>query len=179
MAENPVVSTTDQSVFQGLFEDVLKPEPALVAKLKAIGYDMARQEPTYPTRVWRDALETTRQHLWPEMKAADAQRKLGRATVAGYLSTIAGSVIAASLPHIGAEGLVKRWPRFYGSARHGVEVIPTFEAPKRARIRFTDEAPLPEFVAGLMDECVHRIGQPVTITVDKEDAQSFELLLVW
>lgn len=128
MAAEPM---TDQSVFEGLFSRALKPERDFLAELRAAGYDPARPERRYPTRVWKACVEVACRRVHPELPEGEAMNLLGRRFIDGFFETIIGKVVLVALPFLSADSLVRRIPKFRSMTATGIEVMVEQDNPQQ------------------------------------------------
>jgi uncharacterized protein (TIGR02265 family) len=149
---------TDQSVFEGLFTNVLKPKGLFAEDLVAVGYDPQRPERTYPTRIWIEAVKVACRHACPGMSEPEALNRLGRLYIGGYLDTIIGRLIGVSLQVLGPEMLIKRLPRWSAMGASGIEISVAQQAPGVWKATWKDTYPLAEFIAGVMQGGAARAG---------------------
>ncbi|MBF5045024.1 DUF2378 family protein [Aggregicoccus sp. 17bor-14] len=170
-----------QSVFEGLFVHVLKVQPGspFARDLKAVGFDLAHQEVSYPTPVLKAVLEVAARHVLPGRPLEEAQRELGRRFLEGFLQTLAGKALGLLLPVFGPEGIIKRLPRFFSMGTVGSEMTVYPDSPQCWRFELRDRHPLADFDAGIIEAALLRVGVQPDITVHARGAQHFALLLRW
>lgn len=180
-AARTVDPTVEASVFEGMFERALKPDPVFREELKRAGYDHSKMQLRYPVSTWRACLDVARRHVCPELPLDVAYRELGKRFVGGFFTTIIGRFIHAVFPMLGPEALLKRSPKFWRGARADVEIIPIEEGPRRWRVHFRDPNALPEFIAGIFEGAGVRSGDSEGLQVAVENVQdgSFELSVRW
>jgi uncharacterized protein (TIGR02265 family) len=172
-------STTDNTVFEGMFGRALKPTGKFVEDLRAIGYDPARPEIRYPTRVWRDALEVARRHCYPQLPAEQAQRMLGRRFVDGFFETIVGRLMAVAMPLIGTAMVCRRIPKYWAAVRTGISVEVRQESDKLFRIMYRDANPAPDFYAGIIEGAGRYTRTNNVVEIPVRGPDYFELLIAF
>lgn len=149
---------TDQSVFEGLFTNVLKPQGLFAKDLVAIGYDPQRPERTYPTSIWVEAVKVACRHVCPGMSEPEALNRLGRLYIGGFLDTIIGRLIGVSLQVLGPDLLIKRLPRWSAMGATGIDISVVPQGPGLWKVTWKDRYPLPEFIVGVMQGGADRAG---------------------
>jgi uncharacterized protein (TIGR02265 family) len=169
----------EASTFEGMFQRALHPSEALVADLRAVGFDLKRIEPRYTTQVWHDSLDVARKHVFPGLGPQEGYRALGQLFIEGFFKTIIGKLIAAPLPLVGPSPAIKRLAQVWKAGRKDMEVNPVQESERRWRIYFRDRHPLPEFVVGILEGGGKYTGATLTVTVDARTEAGFEILIVW
>jgi uncharacterized protein (TIGR02265 family) len=174
-----VESTTDISVFEGLFVRALTPDATLAAALRAVGYDPAKPQIRYPTRVWRDALDAARRHLYPKLPAEEALRLLGRTFVDGFFNTIAGRFMAVAMPLIGPAAVIKRLPRYWAAVRTGVTIDVRQEGEQTFRITYRDTNPAPDFYAGIIEGAGPYTKSDNRVEIPVRGNDGFELVVTF
>lgn len=141
---------TDQSIFEGLFTRVLKPEGAFAQELAAVGYDPRHPQNRYPTTVWAASLRVAARHVFQGEPEEVAMRKLGVMFIEGFYATIIGKMMGAMLPFVTAEGFIKRLPKLAASGASGIEITTAADGPRAWRATWKDANAIPEFVLGIM-----------------------------
>ena len=149
---------TDQSVFEGLFTNVLKPKGKFVEDLVAVGYDPQHPERTYPTRIWVNAVKVACRHACPGMPEGEALNRLGRLYIGGFLDTIIGRLIGVSLQVLGPEAIIKRLPRWAAMGATGIEITLLQQGPSEWKATWKDAYPLAEFLTGILQGGGERAG---------------------
>lgn len=107
---SPPGHATDLSMFEGLFDKMLKPQGAFAAALKTAGYDAAHTKPSCPSQVFTDCMTVAARHAFPQLGVDQAYRCLGRIFTEGFLKTIPGKLVNATMPMIGPKRFVQRIP---------------------------------------------------------------------
>lgn len=174
-------SMAQGSMFEALFNRGLHPEGAFADALREVGYDVLHPRPEYPTPVWVKALEVARRHAFPQDSVAAAYRKLGRQFTDGFLSTLAGKVVAVALPFMNAESFLKRMPRYMQLGRSDVSMEVELQPGGRAaRARLVDPFGVPaEFMAGVLEVGLEKVRSPGRVEATTLDATRYELALTW
>lgn len=172
--------TTDYSTFEGLFVRALKVDESLKTQLKAIGFDIDRPVPRYPTRVWRAALDVAQKHFYPALSAADGRRELGRVALRGFLGTISGRFLSVVLSvMVSPAALVLRLPRFFTMTRTGVEMTVHKEAENQWRLVARDIFGDAHFVAGIVEAPGIKTKSTFTIEIQNVTPAGYELVFRW
>ena len=174
-------STVQQSVFEGMFVNVLEARAGtpLAESLRGAGFDVARQEARYPGRVWKASLEAACREVSPGLPEHTAMQGLGARFLEGFLQTLAGRAVALLLPVFGPEGIMKRLPRFFTMGSQGTEVVAHEEAPRTWRVELRDLHPLPDFDAGIILAALQRAGVQAEVTVAERGAERAVLHVRW
>ncbi len=173
-------STAEYSAFEGLFVRGLKIDDVFAKELKKIGFDMARPEPRYPAKVWRDSLDLAQRRYFPGKSTEEARKLLGATAFEGFLATLVGRFMAAALSTlISPPALIKKLPRFFQMARPGIDVKVVEEGEKRWRGVWKDPHPDPYFVIGLIGPAGRRTKSSFLIELDKVNKDGFELIFRW
>ncbi len=147
--------------------------------LQAVGFDADSPRDDYPVELWRQALEISREHVYPGVPADQAYREMGLRCVAGMAQTLLGKVVALSLANMSPEGFIRRMPTFAAFGRPGVTVDVWAEGDRRWRAKVVDPVGTPEFTAGVIEGALQRNKLPVEIRVEHQDPGGYELLFTW
>lgn len=149
-----------QSMFEGLYVRGLKPTGAFKEKLRAKGFDLDRQQASYPLKVWTDCLDVSSAELYPGLVREQAWEQLGRRFIEGYFDTLVGAVIRTALPFLTPKLFVNRAPRFISTGMQHAQVSLTWDDERRARLVLLG---VHEFssalMMGVMAVCFERIGK--------------------
>ncbi|HET9450975.1 MAG TPA: DUF2378 family protein [Aggregicoccus sp.] len=174
-------STIQQSLFEGLFVHSLgaKPGTPLAEALRRAGYDLTRQEASYPRHVWKAALEAACREAYPNLAQEAAMRELGMRFLEGFFQTLAGRAVALLAPMLGPDGVLKRMPRFFSMGTQGTEVVVHEEGKGAWRLEQKDRHPLPEFTAGILTAALLRAGVNPQVVVGERSPERFVLHLTW
>ncbi len=168
------------SMFEALFIRVLKPEGAFASGLQAVGYDVANPQPEYPTSVWVKSLEVACQRMFRGESPSRAYRKLGRQFTEGFLSTLAGKIVAVAMPFMNAESFLKKMPRYMRLGRSDVPMEVTFPSAGSALAKLTDPFGVPaDFMAGVLEVGLEKVRSPGQVEVKVLDATHYELHIRW
>jgi len=162
------------NTFEALFLKALQVEGPVVAELKAVGFDVARLEPSYDVTVWRAALDVAGRHAYPDLSRDQADYQLGARLVDGYFDTLVGKVMLAAFPLLSAEALCKRLPRYFASGIDNVEKLPELEAlgPGHFRVTLFGDGGVPWFTCGAIDAVLARKQvQPRSTVADVQPRQ--------
>lgn len=110
-----------QTMFEGLYARALRPTGAFKEALRAKGYDLDHQKPSYPLAVWAACLDVSAGELYPGESRAAAWQQLGRRFIEGYFQTLVGRLIATTLPFMSAKLFLGRVPRFMTTGLEGAD----------------------------------------------------------
>jgi uncharacterized protein (TIGR02265 family) len=165
--------------FEGLFENVLRPEGAFREALREAGYDVRLPQDTYPLPVWRAALRVARAHAHPELPEAQAYRALGREVIHGLAQTLVGRVFALAVPMLGAARCVAKLPTYLRSSRADVKVITRALDVRLWEVEILDRDPLPEFVAGSVEAILQLARVVPRVEVEMQGPDSYRLRVSW
>ncbi len=155
------------------------PGPLALAAMAQLGYpDSGAHD--YPLDGWRRVLRAACQDLFPELPPAEALRRLGHLYIEGFSRTIVGSVMAAAARAIGTERALIRIPSYLRAGRTGGSRLDLQSVgPCHWRLRWEDDAPLPEFVAGAISAIIGLTGAAATIEVESLGDEAFVLDIRW
>lgn len=177
-----VGSTTNQSMFEALFDRRLKPTGAFADALCAAGYDPSRAVPVYPTEVWVRCLEIARTHAWPDLDVPAAYREIGREFAEGFLETIAGRLVGAALTFMSPASFVRRLASYFRLGRGDEKLVMDLvrDEPGAIDAVVHNPAAVPgDFVAGMIDAAHRRMKVESTVTVEQTSATDYRLLVRW
>ncbi|MEW5741513.1 MAG: DUF2378 family protein [Myxococcota bacterium] len=175
-------STTNQSMFEALFDRRLKPGGAFADELRAAGYDSAHAVPVYPTQVWVRCLEIARAHRWPTHSIPDAYREIGREFTEGFLETLPGKLVAAALKFMSPASFVRRLAGYFRLGRGDEKLVMEITRDVAGAIDATVHNPstVPgDFVAGMIDAAFRRMNVKWTVSVDQRSATDYLLHVRW
>ncbi len=172
--------TSQYSMFEGLFDRVLKPEGAFLEALKAAGYDPATPKPVYPMAVWHRCLDVVAKHRFAQLPTADAYRATGRAFMAGFFETLVGRLIAAALPFLSPKTFVQRSPRFLRTGVNELETELEWLSDTKARVVMHGPHADACFVtAGVIEVSFERLRVPVRVEGRNLPNGDNELTIDW
>lgn len=171
---------TKASVFEGLFDRVLRPQGAFAEALRAAGYDPERRRSEYPTRLWHACLELARAHVYPGLTRDEAYHQLGRGLAQGYLSTMIGALVASTLPLWGPEGLLRSLHRIWARGQPDVLVVTERMGTRHWRVLMKGRDVEPHLGAGTLERGLERTGaRGVRCEVVEGSSTRFELRVTW
>lgn len=171
--------TVGWAAFEGLYLRVHPPTGAHAQALRELGLDLLLPKERYPSKLWQEALQVTRRHVYPQLSDEAGLRKLGTDFVDGFFGTLLGKFIASGLPLAGPERIVARFPRYWAMNREGVAVDTREEAPRTWRVTVRDPYPTPDFVAGAMEAGLAKAGKTVHVEIARREPGLFELRITW
>lgn len=175
-----MIFTAQFSMFEGLFDRVLKPAGEFREALKVAGYDMANPKPEYPIEVWRECLYVAAKFKYPQLTRDDAWRAIGRTFLQGYFETIIGRLIAAAFPHFSPRTFVSRAPRLMRSGVKELQTELEWLGETKARLLFHGPFKGSCFIsAGIAEECFVRLKVPVRIDTKSLEGVDEELVFDW
>lgn len=170
--------TAQHSMFEGLFERLLKPQGEFRAALKTAGYDAAQSKPEYPIEVWQACLDVTAKFLYPDATRPEAYRRIGKLFMGGYFETIVGRLIAAALPFLSARTFLQRCPRFVKSGLKEMEASVEWLSATKARVLLNGPHVGSCFVsAGVFEFCFEKLKVTAVITPRDLDAPNGEIIV--
>lgn len=149
--QRPGESVTQYDNFEAMFVRALKPDPALRAALKDAGFDLARPQPMYPTRVWQACLEVARRHAFPEQAPGDAFRRMGVMYMEGLFQTMLGRVIGAAMPLLGFDRSMQRITKTWKAAQPMMDIEARKQDDGTWIVTLREDGVIPEFCAGLLE----------------------------
>jgi uncharacterized protein (TIGR02265 family) len=171
---------TQGSFFEGLFVRGLGAEGPLAEGLRAVGVDVRRLQPSYPIEVWNKALEVAWKQRYPHLERESAYHELGRQLGQGFIRTLLGKVVDASLPLLGPERFIQRIPSLSRLDTFEYQVQVERLGERRYRISYREDPDAkPDFMAGLFEEGLRRTGVEPTVAVTWREPGGFDLELRW
>jgi len=179
LLQDPGECQLQQSAFEGLFVKTLKLDEAFAGELRQAGYDVARQQPQYPSSVFKRCMEIACRRVHPTLPEDEAMRRLSVQLLDGFFDTIVGKGVVVALPFLSPGTFLKRYPRFFAMAAPGVKLSLTEEAPRRWRMVLRDRAPLPHFNAGTLACVLARFDVKPDVQVVEQGTWHFELSITW
>jgi len=154
-----VIVRVRHSMFEGLYDRVLKPTGDFQRQLAEAGYDRARPKTEYPITVWIACLDLSAATVYPAERPERAVWLLGRRFIEGYLETIIGKLIGASFPFLSAATFMKRVPRFVGSGLVDAPTRLTWEGERRCVLTIGGSSWYPgPLMGGVVEVSLERIG---------------------
>jgi uncharacterized protein (TIGR02265 family) len=166
-------------IWEALFVRNLKPQGALRDELKAAGFDPERLEVSYPLSLFTHCVELVRKHLFPELTESQVYWELGRRTMEGFRSTLAGMVVTAGIPLLGPARYLKRIPDHAKVGGLKMDVTPVPVGEREHRLEFRRTLVTPEFAAGLIEVGLELAKVKPHIEPRRVDAEGFDLHIRW
>ncbi|MFZ5446605.1 MAG: DUF2378 family protein [Myxococcota bacterium] len=167
------------SMIEGLFR-AHPADEALTRALSALGVDLKRLEPRYPSPTWAKVLEATRQHWFPRLDADEGTRQVGYEFSRGFQETLGGKMVLATLPLLNPMTLLMRWPRFVKLGRSDMLFSATKLGEKSVRLDATDPAGIsPYFSVGILGFIFERLRVTPRVRVERQPPSSFTLFYEW
>jgi uncharacterized protein (TIGR02265 family) len=171
---------TQGSMFEGLYERVLKPEGAFAEDLKVAGYDRSHPLPEYPDAVWVACLNVTAKHRFPLLERHVAWRQIGRLFIGGFLDTLVGKLIGAALPFLSAHSFITRVPRFVSAGLPGVLIGIEWLDAQKARLTLPGPHEGASYVmAGVLDVTLLRFKVTPEIEPALGEGKTSSLVVSW
>jgi len=177
--QDPGECQIQQSAFEGLFQRLYTPDEAFAEDLRRAGFDLSRQQPQYPSPVFKRCLEVACRHVYPQQPEPEAMRLIGARFIEGFLDTIVGKMVGVVLPLLSPEAFLKRYPRFFAMAAPGVKLSVLEEAPRQWKVELHDSAPVPEFNAGMIGAVLQRTGVKPEVRIRERSRFHFVLSVTW
>jgi len=165
--------------FDALFGHVLRPQGAFAARLCDVGYDPGSPRDHYPLEIWRAALEVARHHAYPQLSTPEAYRQLGRHFVQGFAQTVVGRVFAAAAALIGVEHCLARLPAYLRAGRSDMRLELRALGPCNWLALVEDPRPLPDFVAGVIEEVLTLTDVQPGVEVETQSEGRYTLTIRW
>ncbi len=169
------------SSFEGMFIRALKVDEVVAGKLREIGFDVKRMEPSYSVEVWRNALQVAGREYYPNLTPAAAEFELGTRMVNGYFETLIGKVLNAAMPFLSADTLCLRLPRFFSSGIEGPVKVPVVKkvGERHYTVTLFGEQGVPWFTAGAVDATLRLVKVKPVVQVAEMKADSFTVEMTW
>jgi uncharacterized protein (TIGR02265 family) len=165
--------------FEGLFQHALRPTGPFAQALRDVGYDADSVEEGFPLQVWRASLAVARGHACPGLASEDANRVLGTHYVEGFAQTLVGRIFAAAAPLLGAERCLARLPAYLRAGREDMRLSLEPVRAREWRARVVDADPLPDFVAGVVEQVLRRTRVLPRVDVLERAATGYSLRIRW
>ncbi|MBZ4334427.1 DUF2378 family protein [Corallococcus interemptor] len=165
--------------FEGLFEHALRPSGPFAQALRDVGYDPDTVEERLPLEVWRASLAVARRHACPGLANEDANRVLGTHYVEGFAQTLVGRIFAAAAPLLGAERCLARLPTYLRAGREDMKLTLEPVRAREWRARVVDADPLPDFVAGVVEQVLRRTRVLPRVDVLERTEHTYSLRIRW
>ncbi|HLT29814.1 MAG TPA: DUF2378 family protein [Myxococcaceae bacterium] len=166
------------SMFEALFERRLKPDGAFLQDLVQAGYDPSHPEVEYPEAVLIRCIEVARRHAFPELSPKDGEFRVGQELSDGFLGdTLAGKVMAAAMPLVGPERIIRSLPRRFKSGTDGEAPDVQQIGDRQWRVEMGHNA-TPYMVAGAIQAALARTGVEARVEVERAHPKCV-LLATW
>ncbi|NBD08689.1 DUF2378 family protein [Corallococcus sp. c25j21] len=178
-AHSPLAVRVPRRNFDGLFLHALRPSGPFAQALRNVGYDLDAVEESFPLEVWRSALAVARRHACPGLACEDANRVLGTHYVEGFAQTLVGRIFAAAAPLLGAERCLTRLPTYLRAGREDMKLSLTPVREREWRASVEDADPLPDFVAGVLEQVLRRTRVLPRVDVLERSAHGYSLRIRW
>lgn len=163
-------SITQGSAVEGMYVRALQPTGAFAEELKALGVDVQRLEPTYPTAVWQASIEVARRHVAGHLPKAAGYQLLGEKFIGGFFDTLVGKMISIGLPLLGPGKTLQRLARTWASAQPHLKVETQQESDTSWRVTLREHGIVADFCAGIFVGGLSRTGvKPDVQVVERSD----------
>ncbi|MFP2925605.1 DUF2378 family protein [Pyxidicoccus sp. 3LG] len=179
-APPPTPRIRQGNFFVALFTNGLRVKEPLIAALRQVGFDVDRPQGEYPIEVWNECMRLAWRHLCPAKSQEQAYREFGRRFFEGFTQTLIGSVLSVGLPVLGAERFLRRLPQYMkiDTLRYRVEAHEV--EPRHWRLVFRDDLDAkPDFVAGIVEASLLRIGTQAAVDVTLREPTNFDITVRW
>ena len=165
--------------FEGLFHHALRPSGGFAEALRDVGYDLESAPEYLSLEVWRAALAVARRHACPGLPGEEANRVLGRHYVEGFSQTLVGRIFATAAPLLGAERCLARLPTYLRAGREDMKLMLAAVRAREWRATVVDADPLPDFVAGVVEQVLRRTKVLPRVDVLECASQAYSLRIRW
>ncbi|CAM3451372.1 DUF2378 family protein [Corallococcus sp. ZKHCc1 1396] len=165
--------------FEGLFQHALRPSGSFAQALRDVGYDLESAEEYFPLEVWRAALAVARRHACPGLAGEEANRVLGTHYVEGFAQTLVGRIFATAAPLLGVERCLARLPTYLRAGREDMKLVLQAVRAREWRATVVDADPLPDFVAGVVEQVLRRTRVLPRVDVLERAPQGYSLRIRW
>jgi uncharacterized protein (TIGR02265 family) len=169
-------------ILEGMFALALPQEPAFVLRILQAGFDPRAVRSQYPRDVFNRCMDIAGQHFYPSLSSASADWELGRRFYDGYMKTMAGKVAALTLPLMGPERLLRRYPTAIKMDPGPMVLTSVPLEPRRWRLEARND---PEmrifFFASQFRELLRYTGaeNPKVEVLARPELGGFDLLCTW
>jgi len=133
IAEEPVIFSTVAEGARKAFGARLTPE--LLAKMKAVGFDLDSQQVAYPLLPFLDAIGVLADELFPKQPRTKQLRLLGREFILGYRATTIGFAVLTMARVIGLKRTLLRMGRNLHTTANYLEVDTEDAGPSEVIVR--------------------------------------------
>ncbi|RKH35105.1 DUF2378 family protein [Corallococcus llansteffanensis] len=165
--------------FEGLFQHALRPSGGFAQALRDVGYDPETAPEYLPLEVWRAALAVARRHACPGLAGEEANRVLGRHYVEGFAQTLVGRIFASAAPLLGVERCLSRLPTYLRAGREDMKLRLEAVRAREWRATVVDADPLPDFVAGVVEQVLRRTRVLPRVDVLECASHAYALRIRW
>jgi uncharacterized protein (TIGR02265 family) len=172
-------STTQGSAVEGMYVRALQPTGAFADELRAMGVDVKRLEPSYPTAVWQASIEVARRHVAAHLPQAAGYQLLGEKFIGGFFDTLVGKMIAVGLPLLGPSRALQRLARTWASAQSNLKVEVLQEAENSWRITLREHAINADFCVGIFVGGLTRTNVKPDVQVLERSAEHCAIQVRW
>jgi uncharacterized protein (TIGR02265 family) len=172
-------SITQGSAVEGLYVRALQPTGAFADELRALGVDVKRLEPTYPTAVWQASIEVARRHVAGHLPQDAGYQLLGEKFIGGFFDTLVGKMISIGLPLLGPGKTLQRLARTWASAQPHLKVETLQESEQSWRITLRERGINADFCAGIFLGGLQRTGVKPDVQVVERSADHCVIQVRW
>ncbi len=149
-----------------LFRKVLAPHitPAMEAKLKTVGIDLAKPlDPAYPLRIFDAAMEVVAVDGLSHLDKRAALRKIGELQVYSFTQTFIGAATFQFLKLLSRERFITRLAKSWRQANNFIETQVSPQPDGSIVLRLNDIGRFPEVIEGVLYAGFKAAGHDVVI----------------
>lgn len=180
-------ASTNEVIFgdavDGLFVKGLgeRVTPPLREKLKGAGLDLDRARlPAYPRPVWNSAIALAATHVWPELSADEAHRRLGHTIIDGFRQTLLGHALAAMSKVLGPMRTLRRMRHNFRTGGNYNETTLEQEGPTCVVFWINEPTINPGYVQGMLEGSLELSGgKNASVVVVSQDAKGTTYRIRW
>jgi uncharacterized protein (TIGR02265 family) len=147
----------ERLLFDTAFVSIMKSMPdnarlLLTARWKALGVDLSKMLPGYPFELWCRCIEEAATFL--QGTRAERHRQLGRSLVSNFSESFMGRAIAPLARLHGTQRSLERAPTLFSQTNNYMQAKVELNEPKHVKIRVNEVSPIPDLLAGSIEEMV-------------------------
>lgn len=147
----------ERLLFDTAFVSVMKSmpdavRPQLAERWKALGVDLNKMLPGYAFELWCKCIDEAASFL--EGTRSARLRQLGRSLVSGFSESFMGRAIAPLARIHGTQRSLERSPTLFSQTNNYMQAKVELNEPKHVKIRVNEVSPIPDLLAGSIEEMV-------------------------
>lgn len=174
----------DRFAFSSLIEGYMKGlgdkfTPALKAKLKAAGLDVAKMPPAVPALEMPKYMFLIVDEVWPDEPRVEQLRLLGLAAIRGWSHGLLGSAVCGVLRLIGPRRTLTRLDRAFQTTNNFNRATTEFVSDKEALITVNDVQEMPSYWVGIFEAGVEILKLEGTVQVDSQTFPGATIRIKW